>query len=47
MMIQDQGRMIAIGTPDEIRHQGGDSPTMNEAFIHIVEAGRRRQETSS
>lgn len=41
MMIQDQGRMIAIGTPADIRQQGGHARTMNEAFIHIVEQGRR------
>lgn len=41
MMIQDQGRMIAIGTPADIRQQGDHARTMNEAFIHIVEQGRR------
>ncbi len=40
IMIQDQGHMIAIGTPEEIRAQGGHATTMNEAFIHIVEAQR-------
>lgn len=43
-MIQDQGRMIAIGTPAEIRAQGGNAATMNEAFIHIVELARREEQ---
>lgn len=43
IMIQDQGRLIAIGTPAAIRQQGGDSNNMNEAFIHIVEAGRQKE----
>lgn len=47
IMIQDRGQLIAIGTPSAIRKQGGNSPTMNEAFIHIVESGRHRQEVSS
>lgn len=45
IMIQDRGRLIAIGTPSAIRHQGGDSPTMNEAFIHIVETGRQKEDS--
>lgn len=47
IMIQDRGQLIAIGTPSAIRKQGGNSPTMNDAFIHIVESGRHRQEVSS
>ena len=43
IMIQDQGRLIAIGTPTAIRQQGGNSKTMNEAFINIVEAGRQKE----
>ena len=43
IMIQDQGRLIAIGTPAAIRQQGGNSQTMNEAFINIVEAGRKKE----
>ena len=46
IMIQDQGQLIAIGTPSAIRKQGGSSPTMNDAFIHIVESGRHHQEVS-
>lgn len=40
MLIQDAGRVLALGTPGEVRHQGGDAPTMEEAFIHIVESSR-------
>lgn len=40
-MIQDQGRLIAIGTPAEIRQRYGDeNMSMNEIFIHIVERER-------
>lgn len=45
LMIQDQGRMIAMGTPDEIRRRGHGA-TMNEAFIHIVEDVRRKEATA-
>lgn len=45
IMIQDQGKMLAIGTPEEIRHQDGMKATdMNEAFIGIVERARAREE---
>ena len=47
IMIQGRGQLIAIGTPSAIRKQGGNSPTMNDAFIHIVESGRHHQEVSS
>ena len=40
MLIQDAGRVLALGTPDEVRAQGGNAPTMEEAFIHIVERSR-------
>ena len=43
MMIQDQGKTIALGTPDEVRKRGGDSLTMNEAFIAIVEDNRKKE----
>ena len=43
MMIQDQGKTIALGTPDEVRKQGGDNLTMNEAFIAIVENNRKKE----
>ena len=40
--IQDAGRVLALGTPTEVRAQaGGDEALdMNEAFIAIVEQGR-------
>ena len=47
IMIQDRGQLIAIGTPSAIRKQGGNSPPMNDACIHIVESGRHHQEVSS
>jgi ABC-2 type transport system ATP-binding protein len=44
LMIQDAGRMLAIGTPDEVRHNAGDDATavrtMEDAFIAIVEKAR-------
>ena len=40
MLIQDAGQVLALGTPAEVREQGGCSPTMEEAFIHIVEQAR-------
>jgi ABC-2 type transport system ATP-binding protein len=45
IMIQDAGRMLAIGTPAEVRAHatgGGEAiDTMEDAFIAIVEAARR------
>lgn len=41
IMIQDAGRMLAMGTPAEVRTDAGsDVRTMEEAFIAIVEKGR-------
>lgn len=41
--IQDAGRMLALGTPKEVRQQAGDAGMdMNEAFIAIVEQGREK-----
>lgn len=40
IMIQDQGRMLILGTPEAVRRQGGNSDTMNGAFIAIVEHNR-------
>jgi ABC-2 type transport system ATP-binding protein len=42
IMIQDAGRMLAIGTPDEVRHQANAEKTisMEEAFIEIVMKAR-------
>ncbi|ESQ97735.1 ABC transporter ATP-binding protein [Stutzerimonas chloritidismutans AW-1] len=40
--IQDAGKMLALGTPSEVREQAGDAAgaDMNSAFIAIVEQGR-------
>ena len=39
--IQDAGRMLALGTPHEVRTQAGEAGSdMNAAFIAIVERGR-------
>jgi ABC-2 type transport system ATP-binding protein len=50
----DAGRVLEQGTPAEIRRRArptsGRAPTMEDAFIAIVEAARRRtsaRETSS
>ena len=44
IMIQDQGKMLAIGTPSEIRAQAGiEAVDMNEAFIAIVENAREKE----
>lgn len=45
IMIQDQGKMLALGTPEVIRQQGGRAAAnMNEAFIAVVEAARTGKE---
>ena len=44
--IQDAGRMLALGTPHEVRAQAGEAGSdMNAAFIAIVEQGRREAVT--
>ena len=43
ILIQDAGRALALGTPAEIRRQGGGTDDMEEAFIAIVEQGRAAQ----
>ncbi|MBO4316731.1 MAG: hypothetical protein J5855_00415, partial [Mailhella sp.] len=43
MLIQDAGKVLALGTPCEVRRLGGDAPTMEDAFIHIVEQARAAQ----
>lgn len=37
LLIQDAGRTLIMGTPEEVR---GESPTMDEAFIRVVEESR-------
>lgn len=41
IIIQDQGKMLICGTPEEVRTRYGKSLTMNEAFIAIVENSRK------
>ena len=44
--IQDAGRMLALGTPRDVRTQAGEAGSdMNAAFIAIVEQGRREAVT--
>ncbi len=49
VLIQDAGKVLALGTPKEVRRQGaGDRPghegmTMDEAFIEIVTQARSRE----
>jgi len=40
IVIQDAGRLLAIGTPREVRTQAGDAGNMEDAFIAIVEKNR-------
>jgi len=44
VVIMDAGRVLAQGTPAEVRQrahrEGGREPTMEEAFITIVEDAR-------
>jgi ABC-type multidrug transport system ATPase subunit len=44
IVIQDAGKLLALGTPEAVRAQAGATPerhmTMEEAFIGIVERGR-------
>jgi len=46
-LIQDAGKVLALGTPKEVRQQAGDTAhsgaqaiSMEEAFIGIVERSR-------
>ncbi|MGK6307381.1 ATP-binding cassette domain-containing protein [Variovorax sp. DT-64] len=43
IVIQDAGRLLAIGTPQEVRQQAGRAPDMEEAFIGIVTRSRERR----
>ena len=38
--IQDAGRVLALGTPQQVRQLAGGAVDMNGAFIAIVEQGR-------
>ncbi|MBS0595328.1 MAG: ABC transporter ATP-binding protein [Proteobacteria bacterium] len=41
IVIQDAGRVLALGTPAEVRAQAGAAANMEQAFIGVVEAARR------
>jgi ABC-2 type transport system ATP-binding protein len=46
IVIQDAGRLLALGTPQEVRQQAGGEDgklSMEEAFIRIVERARQRE----
>ena len=40
IVIQDAGRVLALGTPDEVREGAGGAADMEQAFIGIVERAR-------
>jgi ABC-2 type transport system ATP-binding protein len=41
IVIQDAGKLLAIGTPREVREQAGGAAGMEQAFISIVEHNRQ------
>jgi ABC-2 type transport system ATP-binding protein len=43
IVIQDAGEILALGTPDEVRRRAGQARDMEQAFIGIVEQGRRER----
>jgi ABC-2 type transport system ATP-binding protein len=49
--IMDEGRFLAQGTPAEIRQRapkhGGREPTMEDAFIAVVEESRNKEATKT
>ncbi|MDZ5459819.1 ATP-binding cassette domain-containing protein [Azohydromonas lata] len=50
IVIQDGGRLLALGTPAEVRRQAGETPArrldMEQAFISIVENARALKEAA-
>ncbi len=48
IVIQDAGKVLALGTPQEVRAQAGQDPhsTMENVFINIVENARKNQRQS-
>ena len=42
ILIQDSGTMLALDTPANIRAKAGNAPSMEEAFITIVEQARKQ-----
>src|SRR6185312_9284189 len=50
IVIQDTGRLLALGTPKEVREQAGGKDTamnMEEAFIGIVQQSRQGGSTTA
>ena len=50
IVIQDAGRVLALGTPAEVRAMAGGAGaamTMEQAFIGVVEAARREQRAAA
>ena len=44
-MIQDAGKLVVLGTPDEVRRIAGDENcTMDEAFISVILEKREQEE---
>jgi len=41
IVIQDAGKLLALGTPREVRQQAGGAADMEQAFIAIVETNRK------
>ncbi|MED5608197.1 ATP-binding cassette domain-containing protein [Pseudomonas sp. JH-2] len=41
IVIQDAGRILAMGTPQQVREQAGGQANMEQAFIEIVEQARQ------
>ena len=45
IMIQDAGKLVVLGTPDEVRRTAGDETcTMDEAFISVILEKREQEE---
>ena len=47
IVIQDAGRLLALGTPHEVRGQASGAANMNDAFLAIIEAGREGRQPSA
>jgi ABC-2 type transport system ATP-binding protein len=50
IVIQDAGKVLALGTPKEVREQAGEKGTgltMEEAFIRIVEQSRQQNDATA
>ena len=41
IVIQDAGRLLALGTPHEVRDQASGAENMNDAFLTIIEKSRK------